>query len=198
MTLGAIAKLLGISTERVRQLNERNSNPIRKFSTPLITSICRNCNKKFSHFHGVIRVTCSRKCRGEWCEKNVKKECHICRSDDKLSISGRHRRFRYINRWICRQCNTKIHKKWSITKNAKLLQSKYRISMDGKYPQKRQARNMINRAVQNGQIIKPSECSVCGSTKRLDGHHADYSKPMKVKWVCRGCHSDIHKRTTER
>ena len=60
-------------------------------------------------------------------------------------------------------------------------------------PEKRRAHCAVNNAVRDGKIMKPSACSRCGSEGvRLDGHHADYSKPLEVEWLCRGCHVEEH------
>lgn len=32
--------------------------------------------------------------------------------------------------------------------------------------------------------IQPKPCAVCGSTKRVEMHHDDYSKPREVTWLC--------------
>ena len=55
------------------------------------------------------------------------------------------------------------------------------------------ANKILNDAVRKG-MFKPRECTVCKQEKKLDGHHNDYSKPLDVIWVCRKCHSDIHKK----
>jgi hypothetical protein len=35
-------------------------------------------------------------------------------------------------------------------------------------------------------------CQICGKSGELEGHHADYSKPLEIIWVCKNCHSHIH------
>lgn len=51
----------------------------------------------------------------------------------------------------------------------------------------------VSRAVRNGTIKKPKNCEVCGQTKRLVGHHKDYTRPLDVVWVCQPCHKALHK-----
>ena len=33
---------------------------------------------------------------------------------------------------------------------------------------------------------------MCGSIENIQGHHADYSGPLKVTWLCVLCHSRLH------
>jgi len=58
------------------------------------------------------------------------------------------------------------------------------------YPEKNRARAAVCRAVRSGKII-PQPCALCGAAK-TEAHHADYSKPLDVIWVCRSCHFKIH------
>lgn len=53
----------------------------------------------------------------------------------------------------------------------------------------------LNAAVRDGKIIKPNNCSICGSTEQIEGHHPDYEPghELIVVWVCRRCHADIHR-----
>lgn len=46
--------------------------------------------------------------------------------------------------------------------------------------------------------IPPQPCSVCGSAKRVHGHHASYeeNKILKLSWLCALHHKAIHKITT--
>lgn len=75
-----------------------------------------------------------------------------------------------------------------------------RAAMDrsrGKYiknnPIKRVAHNAVNNAVRDG-ILKKLPCQVCGSTKRIHGHHDDYSRPLDVVWLCPKHHREEHVR----
>jgi len=53
---------------------------------------------------------------------------------------------------------------------------------------------LVNRAIKNGALIKPSVCENCGKKDcRLEGHHEDYSMPLEVVWLCYTCHRKLHK-----
>lgn len=53
---------------------------------------------------------------------------------------------------------------------------------------KNNARRILNHAVDHGEIPKPDNCSVCGASGRIEGHHLDYDRPWDVIWLCRRCH----------
>ena len=48
----------------------------------------------------------------------------------------------------------------------------------------------FNKAMRTGKI-KKEKCAICGS-KRTQGHHEDYSKPLEVVWLCAYHHSHAH------
>lgn len=57
---------------------------------------------------------------------------------------------------------------------------------------KRKSRIIFSNALQSGKLIRPDNCSKCGVTGKIDGHHEDYSKPLEVIWLCKICHAEIH------
>lgn len=60
------------------------------------------------------------------------------------------------------------------------------------------AKNVLNAAVRDGKIFKPSNCSSCGIECNPHGHHDDYSKPLDVRWLCVKCHTDFHNTVREK
>lgn len=95
--------------------------------------------------------------------------------------------------YACRPCNTARLKEYRKTKAGA---EKARIATHKsiqKYKDKQDARNILNSAIRRGEVVRPLNCSVCNTEAKCHGHHDDYTKPYKVKWVCRGCHSNIHR-----
>lgn len=56
----------------------------------------------------------------------------------------------------------------------------------------KRARWTVTNALRDGRIQKAASCQSCGSTKRLEAHHDDYTKPLHVRWLCRKCHFAWH------
>ena len=40
--------------------------------------------------------------------------------------------------------------------------------------------------------IQVSKCEKCSTTKNLQRHHSDYSKPLEVQVLCVRCHNAVH------
>ena len=45
----------------------------------------------------------------------------------------------------------------------------------------------------NKEIKEIRNCEICGDEINIIKHHFDYSKPLDVTFLCRKCHSKIHK-----
>ena len=60
--------------------------------------------------------------------------------------------------------------------------------------EKKRANVILKRAVESGALVRPSMCSKCGERGKIEGHHADYSKPLEVEWLCTGCHGETWKK----
>lgn len=75
-----------------------------------------------------------------------------------------------------------------------------RRELDRKYkmkdPEKIRARQAVYRAVRDGKLKKPNNCSICGMPQpsfSIHGHHVNgYSRTLDVEWMCVRCHSKQH------
>lgn len=65
----------------------------------------------------------------------------------------------------------------------KAAQREHMAAHRARYPQRWAARVAVSNALRDGRLVRGA-CSVPGCTARAQAHHADYSKPLDVKWVC--------------
>ncbi len=65
--------------------------------------------------------------------------------------------------------------------------------MDEPAKLKHRARHRLRLAIKAGKLKRPGSCISCGTRGRVQGHHADYSKPLEVRWLCIRCHSLHHR-----
>lgn len=89
------------------------------------------------------------------------------------------------------------HKKWRATERGKILT---KINIESgylKYPKHRQARIILGNALKLKKITKPSQCTLCLSSDKIEAHHPNYDEPLNVVWLCRKCHMAIHKSIKE-
>lgn len=63
-----------------------------------------------------------------------------------------------------------------------------------KHPERHSARSLLRYAIRAGKIVRPDNCQKCGTLCKPDGHHADYTKPLDVMWLCKPCHVEEHAR----
>lgn len=52
---------------------------------------------------------------------------------------------------------------------------------------------MVLQALLQGQLQRPEACEFCGSAEYVpNAHHDDYREPLRVRWLCPGCHKRFH------
>ena len=57
------------------------------------------------------------------------------------------------------------------------------------------AHRLVAQAIKAGTLAVKDTCQACGKVGKLNAHHADYSKPLGVIWLCPKCHKAIHTKT---
>jgi hypothetical protein len=57
------------------------------------------------------------------------------------------------------------------------------------HPDRIAARAAARDAARRGSLAKAEACERCGLKGRLELHHADYSRPLFVAWLCKPCHA---------
>lgn len=59
-----------------------------------------------------------------------------------------------------------------------------------KHPDRLKVNGIVGNAMKLGKLT-PLPCFVCGAAK-TEGHHADYSRPLDVVWLCKKHHVEVH------
>ena len=81
--------------------------------------------------------------------------------------------------------------KWHQSEHGKMMSRLARARRFAINKEKYRAKEMIEGLVNKG-IIKRQPCSLCRE-ENGQGHHPDYSKPLKVVWLCQKHHSEVHR-----
>lgn len=87
----------------------------------------------------------------------------------------------------CKPCRAEYRREWD-AKNADKRRA-YTRQAKARHPERTRARQIVARAIRTGKLVRPELCDRCKLPARLDAHHADYSKPLEVEWLCRDCHT---------
>ena len=92
------------------------------------------------------------------------------------------------------KCDGKVNKDFYYLAHRDALLPKLRLTGDKNpyNPEKQPARIAVFRAVRAGRLIKPTVCSECGASGRIESHHwhgYDFPHRLDVVWLCPLCHS---------
>ncbi len=90
----------------------------------------------------------------------------------------------YLLKW--KRDNPDYEKEWRKNNIKKANERNYRYTRNNRL--KRNARQAVYYAVKTGKLYKPSICSKCGVEGKIEADHEDYTLPLAVTWLCRGCH----------
>lgn len=146
------------------------------------TKVCRRCGgrKRVALFRPESRNTTDglhSYCQG--CEE-VQRKRWVRENRDKVRIAAaawrNSNRERYAE--LARRYNSKNKDKVIASVKAWRLAN----------PEKRKAHGAVERAVRRGELKRPAKCPRCKTAGRIEAHHADYTKPLTVQWLCKKCH----------
>jgi hypothetical protein len=134
------------------------------------------------------------------------KQCFKCGNTKQLSEFYKHKGMAdgHLNKCIdCAKKDARKHRSKNINSirryDRKRGKEKHRIYKNiirnreyrEKNPEKYKAHCCVNNAMRDKRLFK-KPCVVCKTTKRLEAHHEDYSKPLDVTWLCSIHHSQLH------
>jgi hypothetical protein len=152
---------------------------------------CKNCLKQANKEYYLNNIDKLKEANKKHYEQN--REKYLTRSKCwrlENPLKCKEQNYRYYNQMNQEQKEKALERKriYDKTDKGKLKSKTYR---QGK---KWIARYTFRNAIRDGKIKKETICQLCLSDKWVEGHHADYDKPLIVVWVCRKCHAAIHKK----
>ena len=69
----------------------------------------------------------------------------------------------------------------------------YKKIQKERYPERIRAREMVQKALKSGRLKRNNVCQKCkGTDFECEAHHKDYNQPLKVVWLCKKCHRELH------
>jgi ribosomal protein S27AE len=92
--------------------------------------------------------------------------------------------------------NTEAHRRWRAEHPEAWAEANREAARRyvRRHPERKRARNILYRAIERGWIERPEVCPKCGEIGMVEAHHADYSEPFDVTWLCRPCHIAEHRK----
>lgn len=139
-------------------------------------------------------------------QPNAYKRCGRCGESKPRADFNAHRGKPDGLRAICRVCQVEYNREWAErnpeTRRASQRRryGRERERLGSKRPTtvmapvQRNAHNTVLRAIQRGDITRPDNCPRCRrADSPIQGHHADYAKPLDVEWLCARCHGREHR-----
>lgn len=133
------------------------------------------------------------------------KKCFKCDQDLPLAEFYRHPRMADGHLGKCKSCTKQdvaTYRKenpemvaarkrdWSRSPNGRAAARRCAERRAVEHPDQTKAVWMVNNAVK-WRHIRKLPCFVCGAAK-TEGHHADYSRPLDVIWLCKKHHVETH------
>jgi len=98
------------------------------------------------------------------------------------------------NEWCRMQRNSpegkSTYASWASSDRGKKVISARMKKWRTKNQQKRAAQTAVSNAIRDGRLIRKA-CNICGSGDP-EAHHADYAKPLEVRWLCKAHHVEEH------
>ena len=91
------------------------------------------------------------------------------------------------NDTYCKDCRRQYAREWD-AQNADKRRGYTRQAKE-RHPERTRARQVVTRAIRAGRLTRPDACDRCGKGGTIEAHHADYSKPLEVEWLCKDCHA---------
>ena len=143
---------------------------------------CKDCRKKYAAEHYLLN------------KDNIKKKTRAYKVKNKQQTKEYAKAYNKKLREEKREELIKYQRNY-YKKNKEIILNKNK-DYEKKYPEKKRAKDAVQRALKKGIIFRPDICSKCSmpptASSKIEAHHDDYSKPIDVIWLCKSCHQKLH------
>ena len=181
INISELSKQCGVSRQRIWQLLEKIGETRHKRIAKKATT-CQHC--------GVLISRYATNCKRHAKVFKEKKEgsfyqCRICKEYKLLERFSKNKSLKsgYENR--CLVCRAAWQREYSKTSKGKNT-NQYNKTFLSHHPERIRAYYQVNRAIKNGTLIKPSQCSEPNCIdSRVVAIHKDYFDPLNVIWLCK-------------
>lgn len=136
------------------------------------------------------------------------KACRTCKISKPLSSFSKHRLSKDGHRHHCKRCaKAERVKRAELTEQQRIADVARRAkphrrasnraavrAWTQRNPMAARARRLLRRALKAGKVQMAEHCQAkdCVSARRMEAHHADYSRPYVVVWLCAAHHRRAH------
>lgn len=122
--------------------------------------------------------------------------CKICHNKRSVNWAKQNReRINTVTRKRRQTLEAKLARKYEHKSEQAIIArreavQRYRL----KQPYVSAAHRFVRLAIEKGLMTRPQNCSVCNTYGLIEAHHDDYSKPEVVRWLCKACHEEWHRK----
>jgi len=137
--------------------------------------------RKCTHCKQIKSLDFFHKCKGKGFKFGVYPKCKECRKIfTKIDYEKRKKKI------------IKYLKKYRKTEQGKITRKKEFLNRKKNHFNKYRANYLTSNAIRDKRLIR-IPCEKCGD-KKSQAHHPDYDEPLKVIWLCKKHHNEIHKK----
>lgn len=89
-----------------------------------------------------------------------------------------------------RASRLQLMKDYAKTDRGREISNRAKRGYANRYPGRAKANMALGNALRDGRVTR-DPCHCCGAAE-VEGHHADYSRPLDVTWLCVEHHNQLH------
>ena len=149
------------------------------------SKICTKCEelKPLNEYHSDKRSSDGKTSSCGECNNNYSRKRRATNTED---VRVYYRKYRATGKGL------ENLKEYSQSEEGKAVARKSQQKWKENNRHKRRAHSAVNYSIRT-MAIEKQPCAICGETQNIHAHHADYEKPLNIKWLCAKHHHELHR-----